>query len=196
MTDLRRRARLLRAIWRSLAVQSEQVLAVSDASPGASIHPTVRVLLGPGGRVDLQDGAQISAYAVLAAQRDHLADHGDCLLSVGRDSYVGEMANLRAVAGSIFIGERVLISQGVHIVASNHQVDPEAPATDLPSRTDRVDVTVADGAWIGVGAVLLPGVRVGENAVVAANAVVTRDVPAGSLVAGVPAKDIRSRVHG
>ena len=53
-------------------------------------------------------------------------------------------------------------------------------------------VTIKDGAWIGAGAIVLPGVTVGEQAVVAAGAVVTRDVPDATLVAGVPARIIKT----
>ena len=55
-------------------------------------------------------------------------------------------------------------------------------------------VTINDGCWIGIGAVILPGVEIGRNAVVGANAVVTRNVPDFAVVGGVPARRINPAI--
>lgn len=69
--------------------------------------------------------------------------------------------------------------------------------TDLISPVERQSlmpgkVHIKQNAWIGAGATILPGISIGENAVVAAGAVVTKDVPANTVVAGIPAKVIKS----
>ncbi|WES63838.1 DapH/DapD/GlmU-related protein [Microbacter sp. GSS18] len=92
--------------------------------------------------------------------------------------------------GGITIGDGALIGHNVVIATINHPLDPDRRADNVPS-----PVVIGDKVWIGSNAVILPGVTVGDGAVVAAAAVVTKDVPAGVVVAGVPARVIR-RVDG
>ncbi len=88
--------------------------------------------------------------------------------------------------GGIVIEDDVLIGPMVSIISENHPIDPTQRKTlDLKS------VTIKRNAWIGANATILPGVTIGENAIVAAGAVVTQDVPADTIVGGVPAKFIR-----
>jgi acetyltransferase-like isoleucine patch superfamily enzyme len=87
----------------------------------------------------------------------------------------------------VFIGNNVNVSFGTTIITLHHDHnDPGFAATGAP-------VTIEDHAWIGARAILLPGVRIGEGAVVAAGAVVTRDVAEYTVVGGVPAKQIGTR---
>ncbi|GGF24853.1 DapH/DapD/GlmU-related protein [Echinicola rosea] len=88
--------------------------------------------------------------------------------------------------GGITIEDGVMIGPRVNITSENHPVDPVARKTMVPAA-----VLVKRNAWIGANATILPGVTIGEHAVVAAGAVVHRDVPANSVVAGVPAKIIK-----
>lgn len=94
----------------------------------------------------------------------------------------------------VTFGKRVAVATGVTIVASsnpNNSHLAELPyVRDQLTKLDRV--TVGDDAWLGTGAVLLPGVEIGEGAVVGAGAVVTRSVAPYTVVAGNPAKVIRS----
>ena len=89
--------------------------------------------------------------------------------------------------GSITIGENVSISNEVCILTGDHDMDSE----DFLGRDH--PVSIGSYAWIGTRAMILPGVSVGEAAVVAAGAVVTRHVQPFDVVAGVPAKKIRER---
>lgn len=88
--------------------------------------------------------------------------------------------------GGIVIEDDVLIGPHVNITSENHPIDPEQRKT-----LDLKLVTIKRNAWIGANATILPGVTIGENAVVAAGAVVTTDVAANTIVGGVPAKLIR-----
>jgi acetyltransferase-like isoleucine patch superfamily enzyme len=85
------------------------------------------------------------------------------------------------IRDNVDIGPRVMI---LTHDSSHHCVNPEIP-------TKVGEVVVEDNAYIGAGAIILPGVRIGRKAIVAAGAVVTKDVPAGTIVAGVPAKVIK-----
>jgi acetyltransferase-like isoleucine patch superfamily enzyme len=89
--------------------------------------------------------------------------------------------------GGITIEDDVLIGPQVKLVTENHPVDPSnRNSLDLKS------IVVKKNAWIGAGAVILPGVTIGENSIVAAGAVVTQDVPSNTIVGGVPAKHIKN----
>ena len=85
-------------------------------------------------------------------------------------------------------GDRCLLGPGVHVYTPTHPIDPEERATGLERGRP---VTVGDDVWIGGHAVITPGVSVGDGAVVAAGAVVTKDVPARTVVGGNPASVIR-----
>ncbi len=88
--------------------------------------------------------------------------------------------------GGIEIGDDVLIGQQVVIATLNHDPDPAKRGNMRPA-----PVKIGNRVWIGAHATLLPGVTVGEGAVIAAGAVVTKDVPANTVVAGIPAKPIK-----
>lgn len=94
--------------------------------------------------------------------------------------------------GGVTIGDDVLIGPRVLIWSQNHNFDQ----WDVPIARqgyDRKPITIGAGTWIAGGAIILPGVTLGENCVVGAGAVVTRSFPAGSIIAGVPAKAIGQR---
>ncbi|WP_279612976.1 acyltransferase [Burkholderia sp. BCC1644] len=136
--------------------------------------------------------------------------HGTRRIALGRSLYLypGQYWETRD-AGRIALGDRVVLSRGVHLVAragidigagtmigeyasirdANHGVGApslrDAPHVASPIRIGRE-------VWIGRGVTILPGVTIGDGAVVGANAVVTRDVAAGAVVAGVPARPIHS----
>lgn len=88
--------------------------------------------------------------------------------------------------GGIQLADRVLIGPNATLVSVNHPLDP-ADRRNLELKP----IKVGTNAWIGANATILPGVTIGENAVVAAGAIVTKDVPASTVVAGVPAKVIK-----
>ena len=88
--------------------------------------------------------------------------------------------------GGIEIGDNVLIGQQVVIATLNHDLAPHKRANMIPA-----PVKIGNSVWVGAHATILAGVTVGDNAVIAAGAVVTKDVPANVVVAGVPAKIIK-----
>ena len=95
-------------------------------------------------------------------------------------------ALLAAVAAGAILGGRATVGKNCHIGAGTVLAGVVEPASATP-------VIVEDGVLIGANAVVLEGVHVGENAVVAAGAVCVEDVPAGAVVAGVPARVIKQR---
>lgn len=89
--------------------------------------------------------------------------------------------------GGIIIGDGVFIGQNVIISTLNHGINLEDRNTTYPSK-----VIIGNNVWIGSGANILPGVSIGENSIIGAGSVVTKDIPANSIAVGVPAKVIKN----
>ena len=89
--------------------------------------------------------------------------------------------------GGITIEDNVLIAPKVSLLSEGHPVSAAERQSLVPGH-----IYIKKNAWIGAGATILPGVTVGENAVVAAGAVVSKDVPANTIVGGIPAKTIKT----
>ncbi|MFT4288444.1 acyltransferase [Nocardioides sp.] len=163
-------SRLLRtATWRQLARVGnffgyDGAEAAEVTYQGASrLSPTVSVRNG--GRITLGAGAQIGQGCYLWA--------GD---STGR----------------IVIGDHALLAPEVFVTASDYDFDAgDGPVMDLPKR--EADVHIGANTWLGTRVTVVAGVRIGDGTVVAAGSVVTRDLPAGVLAAGVPARVLRQR---
>jgi maltose O-acetyltransferase len=112
---------------------------------------------------------------------------GSTNLSIGRDTFINYGCMLDGT-GRIDVGSRCDIGMQTLFVTSSHILgssDRRAGALTTGS------IEIGDGTWIGARAVILPGVKIGEGAVVAAGAVVTRDCEGGWLHAGTPARKIR-----
>jgi acetyltransferase-like isoleucine patch superfamily enzyme len=113
--------------------------------------------------------------------------------TIGKDVYVGEgllVSDSLTLGGAtrVAIGDRVAIGQRVTIIVSSH---PNKSTLRRLFGTHEAPVRIHDDAWVGAGALLLPGVTVGREAVVGAGAVVTESVPPRVVVAGNPARVIR-----
>ncbi len=108
-------------------------------------------------------------------------------LRFGRNVFVNHGCTAMDLGG-IDIGDDVVIGPNVQLISSGHPLDP---ATRRRSITT-APIRIGRGVWIAAGATVLQGVTVGDDAVVAAGAVVTKDVPPRTLVAGVPAQVIRA----
>lgn len=88
--------------------------------------------------------------------------------------------------GGITIDDNVLIAPNVSLLSEGHPISPEERNTLMPGH-----IHIKRNVWIGAGATILPGVTIGENSVVAAGAVVSKDVPDNTVVGGIPAKVIK-----
>lgn len=107
-------------------------------------------------------------------------------IQVGRNVFINHSCTLNDIGG-ITLGDEVFLGPRVSLITSGHPVDPA-------HRRDQIvgaPIAIERGVWLGVSATVLQGVTVGEDSVVAAGAVVTRDVPAGVVVAGTPARVLR-----
>lgn len=106
-------------------------------------------------------------------------------ISLGKNVFINHACSFLDLGG-ITIEDDVMIGPRVSITSENHPTDVKTRKTMLPS-----SVLIKKNVWIGASATILPGVTVGENAVVAAGALVNKDVPPNTVVAGIPAKVIK-----
>jgi acetyltransferase-like isoleucine patch superfamily enzyme len=110
---------------------------------------------------------------------------------VGDDSYIGSRVVLRAGIG-IELGKHVTIAANVVLSSDpGHPLDPIARRTQAAPREVLGQMAIGDDVWIAEGATLLGGISVGEGAVIGAHAVVTKDVPPRTVVAGNPARVVK-----
>jgi len=112
-------------------------------------------------------------------------DHG-INIRVGRNVFINQACMLMDIGG-IEIGDDVMIGPRVSLLTAGHPLDPGRRRKQIVAAR----IVVERNVWLGAGATVLQGVTVGSDAVVAAGAVVTRDVPPRTLVAGVPAQVLR-----
>jgi len=127
-----------------------------------------------------------------------LGDHSvvesfSCINNAVGDVVIGDHTRIglhNTIIGPVTIGQHVNLAQGIVVTALNHNYSIPDQRIDQQGVTTAA-VTIGNDCWIGANAVILPGVTIGEHSVVAAGAVVTKDVPSHSLVAGVPARIIK-----
>ncbi len=113
-------------------------------------------------------------------------------LSVGRNFGCNTGTYINAV-GDIMIGDYVLIGSNVTISSGKHPIEGDQPHI-FARPAEPYPIIIEDGVWIAAGAVIMPGIRLGQGSVIGANAVVTKDTEAYGVYAGAPARKLRSRL--
>ncbi len=107
-------------------------------------------------------------------------------IRVGEDVFINQGCHLSDIGG-IEICDQVMIGPKVNLISSGHPTDPNRRRREVTA----APIVIERNVWIGTGATVLQGVTVGADAVIAAGAVVTKDVPPRTLVAGVPARVVK-----
>lgn len=133
-------------------------------------------------------------YRRFAIGRNSIVESFCCINNAVGDVVIGAGTRIglhSTIIGPVTIGDNVHLAQGIVVTALNHNFQ------DITKRIDEQGisteaVTIANDVWIGANATILPGVSIGTHSVIAAGAVVTKDVPAYSVAGGVPAKIIKS----
>ena len=108
-------------------------------------------------------------------------------ISVGRNVFINQNCTFYDLGG-LDIADDVMIGPNVSIITSGHPIEPSRRRTSVVAKP----IVIERNVWIAAGVTVIGGVTVGENSVVAAGSVVTRDVPPNTLVGGNPARVIRS----
>ena len=147
---------------------------------GSKIYRSARMDTPPYRRFSLGDHSVIESYA--------------CVNNAVGDVIIGDSTRIglhNTIIGPVTIGSHVNLAQGITVTALNHNFENPDLRIDEQGVSTK-PVVIGNDVWIGANAVILPGVTIGEHCVVAAGAVVTKDVPPRSLVGGVPAKVIKN----
>ena len=130
--------------------------------------------------------SEVRPYAVIDGTNN--VSIGDNVIIPGG---VGLISDYSDAAAQIIIEDDVLFGPNAFVYSTTHNFsDPSVPIKYQGYRNS--PTRIRKGAWIGIGAIIMPGVTVGVNSVVGANSVVTKDVPDFSVVAGAPARVIRT----
>ncbi|MER6134167.1 sugar O-acetyltransferase [Streptomyces sp. NPDC001815] len=109
-------------------------------------------------------------------------------ITIGARTFVNY--NLTALdVAAITIGEDCQIGPNVQLLTPTHPLEPQPRRDKLEAARP---ITIGDNVWLGAGAIVLPGVSIGDNSVIGAGAVVTKDVPAGVVAVGNPARPVRT----
>ena len=146
---------------------------------GSVIHSSVRMDTPP--------------YRLFSLGRKSVIESFSCINNAVGDVIIGDYTRVglhNTIIGPVRIGNNVNLAQGITVTALNHNFDDTTKRIDQQGVTTKA-VTINDDVWIGANAVVLPGVTIGTHSVVAAGAVVSKDVPPYTIVAGVPAKVIK-----
>jgi acetyltransferase-like isoleucine patch superfamily enzyme len=164
-----------------------------------NLHLGAQVIIEDGAEINclatngihLGDRVSIGKYAIIRPSNIYGGPIGDGLV-MGNHSNIGPY-NYIGCSGKITIGNNVMLAPRVSIYAENHVFD-NPNITIKAQGVAKMEVVIEDDCWIAANAVILAGVRIGKGAVVAAGSVVNEDVPAYAVVAGVPARVIKSRL--
>jgi acetyltransferase-like isoleucine patch superfamily enzyme len=190
--------------WRA-AVTRLRLLRLAQAGRGVQLERGV--LLSYPRRIHLGDGAKIARNVALRAnsrlepgisigdrctiQDGALLNASEGFVHVGERSWIGPFCVVYG-NGGVRIGRDVMIAAHSCITSVGHRHD-ELARPMMAQGIDVRPVTIADDVWIGMNCTILPGVSIGRGAIVAAGAVVRRDVAPYSIVAGVPAREVGRR---
>jgi acetyltransferase-like isoleucine patch superfamily enzyme len=167
-----------------------------SVNPSALIPDPEQVSIGPLTRIEA-DVRLLTQNGHIRVGKESQINVGSILRCDGGDILIGDGVSIQYYsiiygAGGVSIGDNCRISSHVKILAVNHNYS----AIDLPIRAQGVraeGIIIEDDVWIGAGAVLLDGVRIGRGSVIGAGSVVTKSVVAYSVVAGNPARVLKTR---
>lgn len=161
-----------------------------------NIEPGCQILLNDGSTPkDIELGEYVTLYGTIQSQSGGKVKMGD-YTRIGRGSSIRCLENI-VIGSYTAIADKVVISDN-----GNHPIDPvfrrkmKEDALDgdmrLWKHSDHLPIVIGENVWVCEGARINRGVTIGDNAIIAAGAIVTKDVPANSIVAGIPAKVIKT----
>lgn len=168
---------LLKALMLRARMLAHDGLNLEDLS--ASVSMSARFYTSHGGQILLAQGVTVSPHCAISAEGGHV--------SIGSGSYLNRGVIIGAKS-SVTLGKMCALGPYVVVVDTTKDQYARVSGTDRSDRSQ--PVLLRDHVWVGANSTLVAGVEVGCGAVVAAGSVVTKDVPAMSIVGGVPAKVI------
>jgi acetyltransferase-like isoleucine patch superfamily enzyme len=178
-------------ILRKPLVQLQKNLHVQYNNPDANLSPPIVWKYDDINALKIGSEALIGAFSEIIVEAQSPWSKKPGRLTIGERVIIGAGANIRAAGGEIIIKRNSMLGQHVSLIASNHIISLEKPYLDLPWDTSKVGVFIDENVWIGAGVTVLPGCVIGQNSVVGAGSVVTKNIPANEVWTGIPARKIR-----
>lgn len=160
------------------------------------IHPLIRIILSILPLIRLPK-VNVFLNRILGYQLDNsvriyssVQIRGNIKVKIGANTFIGHETFITGGLANVIIGENCDISDRVGIVCGTHEIDP----TGVRSAGKGIgkDIIIGNGVWIGYGSIILPGVTIGDKAIIAAGSVVNKDVAPRTIVGGNPMKIIRN----
>ena len=181
-------------IWAWRFCWNEPLFRSRCESVGTGLQMEALPYIVGAGRIVIGEGVRLSGKFSVAFGRSDSAGMPE--LVIGNGTFIGHMCGFN-VGRSIRIGHHCLLAGHVSIFdMDGHPLDAARRRAGEPTPPELIDpVVIGDDVWVGNGAVILKGVTIGARSVVAARAVVTRDVPADTIVAGNPARIVKALPH-
>jgi serine acetyltransferase len=180
--------RLLRFLW------YEPLLRSQCAQVGRGFQMEQLPFMSGSGRIVIGDHVTFAGKQVLIFGNRGEAEPE---LVIGDHTFIGHLCSF-AVSGSLRIGRHCLLASWVQVSDyDGHPIDAERRRAGEPAPPEGIrPVVIGDDVWIGASAIILKGVRIGDRSIVGAGSVVTRDVPPDVVVAGNPARVVKSLRNG
>jgi galactoside O-acetyltransferase len=179
--------RIILKIWRRIQVVKGRlyahILKSTLASCGDNFNPSPQLTLGGSQNIKIGNNFRSIGHNYLFADQGHI--------TIGNNVFLNTNVQISASLGRIEIGNDVLIAPNVAILAVNHGLSRLDLIREQPNTPGTI--ILEDDVWIGANAVILRDVRLGKGCVVAAGAVVTKDIEPYAIVGGVPAQKIGER---
>lgn len=169
-------------------IAPSSIIYHSDLQLGANILIGDRVII-----YQAKDGGAVKLCDQVSILRDTAIETGyNGSITIGRTTWIQPRCQLNAYLGSITIGVGVDIAPNCALYAYDHGFAPDKTVREQALET-KGDIVIEDHVWLGVGVIVLSGVRIGKGAVVGAGSVVTQDIPDGAIALGVPARVVKMR---
>lgn len=176
------------ALMRKAAARFWRAWQIDRAHPSLKMHPPILWDFDDISAIQIGKEVHIGAFGELAVFAKSAFSPIAGSLHIGHRTQIGSSCNIRACGGQIEIGKNCLIAQHVSLIAANHAFQAGAIYRDLPWNSNRHGITLGDNVWLGAGVIVLPGCRIGENAIVAAGSVVTKNIPPNEIWGNIPAR--------
>lgn len=146
-----------------------------------------------GGKIKIGKGTSFHSHCIITAWENYQGENLSPMISIGQNCKFGQYNHITAI-NEISIGDNLMTGRWITITDNSHGRVTVSEMDTHPEKRkiySKGPVRIGNNVWIGDKATILPGTTIGDGAIIAANAVVTKDVPSYCIAAGIPAKIIK-----